>query len=114
MQAVLRNLHLDLKRSDVEKAAQKTPQGWGRKYAVIVRGKYFPLKDLMLSLINLKSGPTLLKMDFTTEDAARTFRRLGYSVVLRPLDAESSKLSSLIGLVSLGGNAVADTERYDE
>ena len=114
MKAILRNLQLNLKPSDVERAAKQAPQGWGRKYAVVVRGRYYPPKDLMLALVNSKYGTKLLKIDFTTEDAARTLRRLGFPVIVRPPKAGPTKLSSLTGLVSLGGNAVTDAEKYYE
>jgi len=116
MKTRLRGFEFELDPRDVVDASKQLQQGWGRKYAVQVDGGYYAPKDLMWSFLQKKTAGKLLKIDFTTEDAVRTLRRLGFKVLTRTAGqgVRKAKLSSLAGALSIGGNAVRESDYYDE
>ena len=119
MKTKLRGVEFKVSPEEVKKAAKNLSKGWGRKYAVEIEGNYFPPKDVVLELLTFKfeeNGEDFTRMDFTTMDAVRILRRLGFKIVSKK-DIEAprkKKLSSLAGVISLGGDSVKDSEGYYE
>lgn len=82
----LRGVSFKVGPEEAKKAAENLLEGWGRKYALNIEGRYYPPKEVILELLRLKfkeNGETLTRMDFTTMDAVRILRRLGFKIVSR-------------------------------
>ncbi|MER3445313.1 MAG: hypothetical protein C4291_00090 [Candidatus Dadabacteria bacterium] len=119
MKTRLRGVEFKVNPEEVKKATKDISEGWGRKYAVDIEGRYYPPKEVIFNLLRMKfknSNETFTRMDFTTMDAVRILRRLGFKTVgeekKRP--PKKKKLSSLAGTLSLGGDSIKDSEPYYE
>jgi len=110
----LRSFQFKVRPEEVERIAIKLPPSKGRKYAALVRGKTFSPKEIVAHLIAAKNIP-LTRMDFTTMDAVRILRRLGFETVNIGMDKKRKKsLLSFTGIVSLGGDSLRESETWYE
>ncbi len=99
---------------EIEKIATKLPPSKGRKYATFVGNRTFSPKELVVHLVTAKNIP-LTKMDFTTMDAVRILRRLGFETHTIGTDRKRKKsLLSFAGIVSLGGDSLRESEAWHE
>ncbi len=118
MRTKLRGVEFKVSPGEVREAVKNLTKGWGRKYAVEIEGNYYPPKDVVLELLSSKfeeNGEVFTRMDFTTMDAVRILRRLGFKTVSKKeIKPSSKKLSSLAGVISLGGDSIRDSEDYYE
>lgn len=119
MRTKLRDVEFEINPKEIKKAVENLPEGWGRKYAVDIEGHYYPPKEVILKLLKMKfkdsNGIYFTKMDFTTMDAVRILRRLGFNTVSKEERRlrTRKKLSSLAGAVSLGGDSIKDSDSYE-
>lgn len=110
----LRGYKFKVSPEEVILLAKTLPPSKGRKYAALVDGKAFSPKELVAHLIEAKNIP-LTKLDFTTMDAARILRRLGFET--RDLSNDKWQKKSLLsfaGIVSLGGDSLKESEAWYE
>jgi hypothetical protein len=120
MKTKLRDVDFEVSPEDIKKAVENLSEGWARKYAVDIEGHYYPPKEVILSLLKMKfknnDGIYFTKMDFTTMDAVRILRRLGFKTVGKEERSlpKRRKLSSLAGVLSLGGDSIKESEAYYE
>lgn len=120
MKTKLRDVEFEVSPEEVKRAVENLLEGWGRKYAVDIKGRYYPPKDVILNLLKIKFKDSneiyFNRMDFTTMDAVRILRRLGFKTVTigEKGALKGKKLSSLAGVVSLGGDSIKDSEVYYE
>ena len=86
----------------------------GSRYFIEIEGKHIPVKEALYEILKRK-GIKLTKLDFTTQDAVRIFRKLGFEIVVKGKKKKS--LEDLIGVIKEGKsfNAVEDKRRiYDQ
>ena len=87
-------------------------QGKKPKYFVVVNKKKVPVKSALEGIIKAK-GIDLTVLDFTTQDAVRILRKLGFHIVKGKSTKEA--IRNYIGVLSMKGNAVKDKEKaYDD
>jgi len=119
MKIRLREAEFEVDPEEIKKAVENLSEGWARKYAVDVDGRYYKPKEVIFNLLKMKlknSDVYFTKMDFTTTDAVRILRRLGFKTVCKEERSLSKKkrLSDLAAVISLGGNCANDSEAYYE
>lgn len=120
MKTKLREAEFEVHPEEIKKAVESLSEGWARKYAVDIDGRYYPPKEVIFNLLKMKFKNTdrvhFTKMDFTTMDAVRILRRLGFKTVGKEERSlpKKKKLSSLAAVISLGGDSVKDSETYYE
>jgi len=113
----IRGKELVVSSEEVEKLAKSLlPEGI-RKHYIVVSGRRFPPKQLLEGVLRMK-GVRMDRLLFTTKDAYYLFTRLGFpSGKLEKLDERERSLLALRklkGVIAVGGDAVADSERYYE
>lgn len=80
-------------------------------YFVVIEEKFIPIKKaLMLLLKHL--GYDLTILDFTTQDAVRIFRKLGFSIVTGK--GKKDSLKPFVGAIHIEGNALEDKKNLYE
>ena len=100
--------------ADIKNIAKHLPTSRGRKYVTIVDDKVYAPKELVDRLLMEKKLP-LTRVDFTTMDAVRILRRLGFDTVpLKESRKEKRTLSSFAGMISLGGDSVKEGDLWYE
>jgi len=107
----LRGKGFDVSREEVVKILKdKSFEQYGSNYFVEVGGKHVPVKEALYEILKSK-GISLTKLDFTTQDAVRIFRKLGFEVLTKGRKGKS--LDDLIGVIKEGEsfNAVEDKAR---
>ncbi len=76
---ILRGLSLDLDRVLIERALRHTEPEAVRIHAVLVGGRLYPVKQaLRAALATIPEARDLSALDFTSADARRVLRRLGF------------------------------------
>ncbi|WP_461828972.1 hypothetical protein [Aquifex sp.] len=108
MRFKLRDRSFELSRKEVtEILSGKNYEQNGSRYFIELEGKYIPAKEALYRILKSK-GIKLTKLDFTTQDAVRIFRRLGFEVVVK--GKRKKTLDDLVGVIKGGGdfNAVED------
>jgi len=114
VKTVIRGKKLTISSQDVEKVAENLSPEKIRKYYITVRGRRFPPKQLLEGILKMK-GIQMDRVLFTTKDACYLFARLGFFP--EQLDRRKKSLLALErlkGTVTIGGNAVDDSEKYYE
>ena len=111
MEVVLRKKGFELEKEEVEKLlkdvhVEDDPQA---TYYVVIGGKELPAKKALGKVLEAK-GTGLTLLDFTTQDAVRIFRRLGFEIVRRG----KKSILEFAGAIKAGGNAVEDKRRLYE
>ena len=110
----LRSFKFEVGPEEIERIATRLPPSKGRKYATFVGGRTFSPKELVVHLIIAKNIP-LTRMDFTTMDAVRILRRLGFETHTIGKERKPKKsLLSFAGIVSLGGDSLREREAWYE
>jgi len=113
----IRGKELMVSSRDVEKVAGSLLPERIRKHYVVVNGRRFPPKQLLEGVLRMK-GVGMDRLLFTTKDAYYLFTRLGFSSgKLEKLDGRERSLLALRklkGVIAVGGDAVADSEKYYE
>lgn len=71
----LRGEALDLDRGDVEKALRGVEPESVTKHAAEINGKLYPVKQVLAEVLE---GKEISRLDFTSADARRILRRLGF------------------------------------
>jgi len=79
------------------------------RYCLEIEGKYVSVKDALMEVLKRKKV-NLTKLDFTTQDAVRIFRKLGFNIVVKGKKKKS--LDDLIGAIKEGGNFNAVEDKY--
>ena len=111
MEVVLRKKGFELEKEEVEKIlkdvhVEDDPQA---TYYVVIGGRELPAKKALGRVLEAK-GTGLTLLDFTTQDAVRIFRRLGFEIVRRG----KKDILEFAGAIKAGGNAVEDKRRLYE
>jgi len=110
----LRGKEFELSREKVmEILKDKSFEQNGSRYFIELEGRYIPIKEALNEV--LKSEEIgLTKLDFTTQDAVRIFRKLGFEIFLK--GKREKALDDLVGAIKEGGNfdAVEDKMRLYE
>ncbi len=76
---ILRGLSLDLDRTLIERALRHVEPEQVRTHAVEVNGQLYPVKQaLRATLATIPEARDLSALDFTSADARRILRRLGF------------------------------------
>lgn len=119
MKTTLRGVEFDVTKEEIIRAAAFSRKGRGRTYVVKIEGQYYPPKDVVYKLLETKfeefEDIHFSRMDFTTMDAARILRRLGFSIVEADrVEWTEKRLTNLSGVLSLGGDSIKDSESYYE
>ena len=83
-------------------------RGKNPKYFVVVGKRRVPVKSAFETILRAK-GIDLTVLDFTTQDAVRILRKLGFHIVRGKCKKE--ELRGYIGALSMEGNAVKDKEK---
>jgi len=110
----LRSFKFEVGPEEVERIASNLPPSKGRKYTTFVGDKTFSPKEIVVHLVEAKNIP-LTRMDFTTMDAVRILRRLGFETVpIREDKKQKKSLLSYAGIVSLGGDSLRESETWYE
>lgn len=110
----LRGKKFQINPDDVEKARQSLSQGCGRKYAVVIKGEKYAPKEVIKKLLE-KKAISLTKMDFTTMDAVRILRRLGYNIVEKEEEEKKQiSLLDLAGKASWKGDCLEEEDAWHE
>jgi len=80
------------------------------RYYVRVDDTLYPIKPALMEVLRSK-GINLTPLDFTTQDAVRIFRKLGFEIIVK--GKKKKNLDDLVGVIKEGENfnAVADKER---
>ncbi|MFQ5730042.1 MAG: hypothetical protein ACE5GN_06750 [Waddliaceae bacterium] len=117
MKFTLRGIEFDATSDDVLEVAKELEEGRGRNYAVKIEGRFYAPKDVIYELLNSEFEEDeeifFTRQDFTTQDAIRILRKLGFNTIeCSRLRKREKKLSDLLGLVSLGGDSVKESEEY--
>jgi len=110
----LRGKGFEVSREEVVQILKnKSFEQYGSNYFVEVEGKHIPLKEALYEILKSK-GIGLTKLDFTTQDAVRIFRKLGFEVLTK--GRKGKALDDLIGVIKEGEsfNAVEDKARLYE
>jgi len=110
----LRGYFFEVTSKDIEKLAKSIPPSRGRRYITVIEGRTFSPKDLVAHLIAAKNVP-LTKADFTTMDAIRILRKLGFKTedtIIR--FTQKKPLHSYAGVLSLGGDSLKDGDFWHE
>ena len=111
MQVVLRRKGFEVEKEEVEELLRNTsieedPQA---TYYVVIGERELPAKKALGKVLEAKeTGLTLL--DFTTRDAVRIFRRLGFKIVKKGKES----ILKFAGAIKAGGNAVEDKRKLYE
>lgn len=116
MRFVLRKHEIELTYPEVSSIARQISPEPIRRHFVKVDEKEIPPKQLLEAVLKAK-GINISRVDFTTMDARSIFRRLGFEckeVKEIPHSLPIETLSQLEGFISIGGDAVKDTEKYNE
>ena len=111
MEVVLRKKGFKVEKEEVERLLKDVrieddPQA---AYYVVVEGRELPAKKALGKVLEAK-GTGLTLLDFTTQDAVRVFRRLGFEIVRRG----KKDILKFAGAIKAGGNAVEDKKRLYE
>ncbi len=111
MQVVLRRKGFEVEKKEVEEllknfSIEDDPQA---TYYVVIGGRELPAKKALGKVLEAK-GTGLTLLDFTTQDAVRIFRRLGFEIVKRGKES----ILELAGVIKAGGNAVEDKRKLYE
>ena len=110
----LRGRNFELSKEEVIQILKnKSFEQYGSSYFVEVEGKHFPVKEALYEVLK-SEGIGLTKLDFTTQDAVRIFRKLGFEVLTK--GRKGKALDDLIGVIKEGEgfNAVEDKARLYE
>jgi len=110
----LRGRNFELSKEEVIQILKnKSFEQYGSNYFVEVGDKHIPLKEALYEVLKSK-GIGLTKLDFTTQDAVRIFRKLGFEVLTK--GRKGKALDDLIGVIKEGEgfNAVEDKARLYE
>ena len=89
----------------VEATEESPGKGKNPKYFVVVGKRKVPVKSALESIVKAK-GIDLTVLDFTTQDAVRILRKLGFPIVKGKCRREA--LRGYIGALSMEGDAVKD------
>jgi len=96
----------------VEATEESSSKGKNPKYFVVVGKRRVPVKSALEKIVRTK-GIDLTVLDFTTQDAVRILRKLGFPIVKGRCRREAMR--HYIGALSLAGNAAKDKEEaYDD
>ena len=111
MEVVLRRKGFKMKKEEVEKLLNdiSIEDDSQATYYVVIGGKELPAKRALLKILEAK-GTGLTLLDFTTQDAVRIFRRLGFEVVKKG----KKNILKFAGAIKAGGNAVEDKRKLYE
>ncbi|EDP76404.1 hypothetical protein HG1285_02318 [Hydrogenivirga sp. 128-5-R1-1] len=109
MEVTLRRVDFKLDRREVEDILSEAQESGKASYYVIVKGKEIPVKRALEKVLRAK-GIGLTLLDYTTQDAVRIFRRLGFDVVRRG----KSDIMRFAGAIRGNGNSVEDKEKIYE
>ncbi len=109
MEVTLRRVGFELDRREVEDILSKAQESGKASYYVIVKGKEIPVKRALGKVLKEK-GISLTLLDYTTQDAVRIFRRLGFDVVRRG----KSDIMRFAGAIGGSGNSVEDKGKIYE
>jgi len=110
----LRGKDFEVSREEViEILKAKSFEQYGSNYFVEVEGKHVPIKEALYEILKSK-GIGLTKLDFTTQDAVRIFRKLGFEVLTK--GRKGKAVDDLIGVIKEGEsfNAVEDKAKLYE
>jgi len=110
----LRGRNFELSKDEVIQILKnKSFEQYGSNYVIEIEGKHFPVKEALYEILKSK-GIGLTKLDFTTQDAVRIFRKLGFEVLTK--GRKGKALDDLIGVIKEGEgfNAVEDKARLYE
>ena len=111
MKFKLRGKRFELLKEEVTEILKEKSYGKnGSKYFIEIEGKYIPAKQGLYEILKNK-GVNLTKLDFTTQDAVRIFRKLGFEIVVK--GKKKKALDDFVGVIKEGDsfNAVEDKER---
>ena len=111
MEVVLRKKGFKVEKEEVERLLKDVrieddPQA---TYYVVIGERELPVKKALGKVLEAK-GTGLTLLDFTTQDAVRVFRRLGFEIVRRG----KKDILKFAGAIKAGGNAVEDKKRLYE
>ena len=111
MEVVLRKKGFEVEKKEVEEllrdaSIEDDPQA---TYYVVIEGREIPAKKALGKVLEAK-GTGLTLLDFTTQDAVRIFRRLGFEIVRRG----KKDILRFAGAIKAGGNAVEDKRKLYE
>ncbi len=111
MKVMLRKKGFEVEKEEVEEflrdvSIEDDPQA---TYYVVVEGRELPAKKALGKVLEAK-GTGLTLLDFTTQDAVRIFRRLGFEIVKRG----KKDILKFAGAIKAGGNAVEDKRKLYE
>lgn len=111
---VLRGKRILLNAREFHEAARvlgRVPYNPRVKYYTRIEGMTLPVKDLVFAVLR-KKGTGITRQDFTTEDAVRILRKLGFAVYEENQHASGRELvARFAGILSIGGNALEDEQR---
>ncbi len=114
METVLRGREFTASAKEVEEIARKISPQPVRRHAILVDGRRFPPKQLLEALLEAK-GIRMDRLAYTSKDAYYLFTRLGFAHVRTGEKGKGLQaLKGLTGIISLGGNALEDSEWYYE
>ena len=111
MEVVLRKKGFKVEKEEVERLLKDVrieddPQA---AYYVVIGERELPVKKALGKVLEAK-GTGLTLLDFTTQDAVRVFRRLGFEIVRRG----KKNILEFAGAIKAGGNAVEDKRKLYE
>jgi len=110
----LRGKEFELSKKEAEQVLKGKNYKQNRsRYFVEVEGRYIPVKESLHEILrNRNIG--LTKLDFTTQDAVRIFRKLGFEVLTK--GRKGKALDDLVGVIKEGEgfDAVEDKARLYE
>ena len=111
MEVVLRKKGFKVEKEEVERLLKDVrieddPQA---TYYVVIGERELPVKKALGKVLEAK-GTGLTLLDFTTQDAVRVFRRLGFEIVRRG----KQDILKFAGAIKAGGNAVEDKRKLYE
>ena len=109
MEITLRRTDFELDKREVEDILSGVNEPGKASYYVIVKGKEIPVKRALEKVLKAK-GISLTLLDYTTQDAIRIFRRLGFDVVRRG----KADIMRFAGAIRGDGNSVEDKEKIYE
>ena len=76
----LRGFELNLSSEEIKEIVKKLSEAKKGTYIVRIEGKHFAPKDVLYEVIKRKKV-NLTKLDFTTQDAIRVLRKLGFDAI---------------------------------
>ncbi len=109
----LRGREFAISAGEVEDIAGRLVPEPIRKHAILVGGRCFPPKQLLEAVLKSK-GIRMDRLAYTTKDACYLFTRLGFAHTRANEKVKGIQaLRRLTGVVSLGGDALEDSEGYE-